>query len=330
MESVADQMVQRIDRSIAKNVSEGRIVFAKFAIQYVLQDETKPLVFTFDNMVSAKPMIETRSGWGVEFLRSQGFSCVSFLTTGRNWYRSREFRMVLNAFVNSSFDVARFPKRVAYGSSMGAYAAAAYGDLLGCEERLLIHPVSTLNSKLVPWETRNFTGRNCNWNSAYSDSVGGCVKASKVTILVDNLFDLDYRHAKRYLRNGNTRFLKCSGLGHGIPFHLLKMGVLKEIVVGIIEGNFEDARFHALMRGRRSVRRYYDWMLGDQNCHLTDKRRKVIHRWRIGTIEPWEYRVPAVLTRMVARLAVKRRRAVYRLYRKTLGKFLGSPRKRLM
>ncbi len=319
-DSKVREMVRRINAELSRNPSAGLVLFDQYAIRYNLRNCDKPLVFTFDNFLSAGPSISTRAGWGMGFLTKNGYNCVSFLAARKNWYRTSEFREILEAFITSEFDGTLFPRRIAYGSSMGAYAAAAFGDVLGCEERVLFHPVSTLNQAAVPWESRKFTRNRFDWNGPYWDSVEGCPGARRVTILVDNLFHLDWRHAKRFEKNENTRILKCTGLGHGIPLHLKALGNLNEVVLGLLEGTLSDARFYAMMRGRRTLKRYFDWLSGEQNRHLTDYRRKVIRRWRLRMIEPAEYRVPVGLVLALDGFSVARRRAVYRMYRATFGR----------
>ncbi|MFM2198399.1 MAG: hypothetical protein RLZZ505_1831 [Verrucomicrobiota bacterium] len=284
--SSPEKMVEKIDKIWSKNPASGRIVFEKFGIHYSFIDQSRPVVITFDNMTAAAPNLHEREGWGLSFLNKNRFNCLSFLTSQRNWYRGEEFQSILNAFLRSKIDLSVFPERIGYGSSMGAYAAAAYGDVLSCEKLLLFHPISTLNQSLVPWETRKFTKIQYDWEGPYHDSADGCKNAENIVLFVDNIYDLDFKHAKRYLANGNVRLLRTPGLGHGLPTHFAKMGVLKEIVLSCLEDTLESARYGQLMRFRRNLPRYYHWLLSEQNQHLTPKRKQIISQFQLHTIDP--------------------------------------------
>ena len=104
-------------------------------------------MFTFDNMGSAGPFAQ-RNGWGHEFFAKQRINVVSFME-GRQtrWYRHESFvDIVEKAYRLSNADA--FPARIAYGGSMGGYAAAAFAPLLNIDRALFISPISSLSRNI--------------------------------------------------------------------------------------------------------------------------------------------------------------------------------------
>lgn len=266
----------KINSQLDKSRNEGKIVFKDYAVEYTLNHPRRPIVFTYDNMLTCSKDIETRSGWGFAFLKKNRYNVVSFLTRSPDWYRLPEFKAIINAINKSGFKLSRYPRRIAYGSSMGAYAAATFGDKLRCEDRILFHPISTLNRSLVPWESRRFTRKTQNWNGPYNDAVKGCRKAKNVFIFVDNLFRLDYQHCKRFLQNGNVTVLKCAGLGHGIPNHFITLGIFKNVILPLLNRNLNKEKFHKIIRKRRSLGIYYDRLLSVEFRKDTLKRKTIL------------------------------------------------------
>lgn len=246
-------------------------IFYKFS----LIDVNKPLVVTFQNRGEPIPLGEVLSDkayiWGYPFIKKMNkynvlsFSCVQI----DNWYRDDIFIGNLSR-LSSTINV--FPKRYGYGSSMGGYAVAAYADILKIESVLLMNPISTLNTTLVPWESRFAEDRHFNWDSSYHDSAA---TKAKGYIVYDPIFSLDHQHAKRYK---NLIHLKVPGVGHAMPAHLRNFGVLKELVEQFLMGSFDSPSFYKKIRCRKLYKGYYRWLLSDENIHLTPKRERIIER----------------------------------------------------
>lgn len=238
---------------------------------------TGPLVFTFDNTGSAGP-VDERLGWGFEYLKGRGFNVVSFLESDhRSWYRRPDFFQLVKD-VNDLLAPLEFSSRVSYGGSMGGYAAAAYAQELKVDRAILLNPISTLNPDLAPWELRWKTRKKVSWTSDYFDGVAGIADVSRVDLVVDPLFGLDNRHAKRFSAfSDRCTVWKIPGVGHMMPFHMAKLGLLETFVLTLISGGEPDAKgFYAQARKRREYDRYYAWMLSDENKRLTPKTARVI------------------------------------------------------
>ncbi len=85
------------------------------------------LLITFSALDFSK---KTEAFWGCAFAAKAGFSAIGFVARYNNWYPAETMR---RAHDTVQPVLSNYPRRITYGSSMGAYAAAKYSALLGAE-----------------------------------------------------------------------------------------------------------------------------------------------------------------------------------------------------
>ena len=244
----------------------------------------KPVVITFspcepfDRIFSVEYVknnsYEKLPIWGHDFVLKEGFNVISFAPLkGGQWYRSEKFS---DFMIELGEKLKTFPRRYGYGGSMGGYGVSAFSNILNLDQILLLNPFSTLNRKLVPFETRfPNTLYRVNWESGFFD--GGECEANGY-IIYDPLFNLDARQARRYKK---LRHLRLPGVGHSIPLHLQKLGMLGWISRSFLHENYIDEdRFYTEARKRREYPGYYNWLLSGKNIHLSYQRKKVIIKFK--------------------------------------------------
>jgi len=260
-----------------------KIIFEGYAININTFDYDKPIVFTFDNMDTFRKVedtLELRKGWGHDFILSCGYNVCSFLENDiYSWYRNEEFLEIVKTFSRLQL-FKSFSKRISYGSSMGGYAAAAFANALNVDDAILIHPISTLNQTLCPWEHRFSRVGGKNWSSEYYDSAE-TVKNVNTTIIYDPLFEPDALHAKRYIEAnaGKVRPVKVRGMGHGMPWHLLKLDVLKDLFVHVSQNTYEEQykrEFYTKLKEKKSYVKYYKFMISSENKYITPYRKLLL------------------------------------------------------
>ena len=280
MKRKVESFLNSLEQSIrTKTIVSDRLVLENYAMQVSIVDYYKPIIFTFDNMDTSKEQdIEERSGWGHNFLLSLGYNVCSFLEKDiYQWYRREEFHNLIEAIRNTGV-FQYFSRKITYGSSMGGYAASAYASILNANLTVLINPISTLNKDKAGFETRFKRSKLADWNGAYHDGVLG-VNNIKSYVVYDPLFDLDAKHAKRYLSsNRNMQEVRVFGFGHGLPWHLKSLGILKPLILSLLENSFDSYRseFTSKLRARRLNPKYYRFMLSSNNVHLTTKRSYIL------------------------------------------------------
>lgn len=155
----------------------------------------------------------------------------------------------------------------------GGFGASVFADVLQVDKLLLINPLSTLNKGLVPFETRFKYGASLDWSGVYND---GAKNNASGYVVFDPIFDLDSKHAKRYV---NLDKLKFSGVGHAMPAHLQNIGILGELFDRFILGKIDRDWFYKSIRRKREYSHYYSWLMSDQNTHLTKIRKLIITKY---------------------------------------------------
>jgi hypothetical protein len=156
---------------------------------------------------------------------------------------------------------------------MGGFGASVFADVLHVDKLLLINPISTLKKDIAPFETRFKYGQSLDWGGGYND---GAKNSASGYVVFDPLFDLDSNHAKRYR---HLEELKFFGVGHAMPAHLQKIGILSELFDQYISGAVDPDWFYKSIRKRRKYDHYYIWLMSDQNKHLTHLRRSIIKNY---------------------------------------------------
>ncbi len=252
-------------------LTDKTFVIGQIYCKYYISDTNKPLVITFASGLSSfseEKIEKSMSPWGFEFVKNQNLNVISFDCAYENsWYRDEEFYVFTKEL---SKKISIFPKRFGYGGSRGGYGVSAYSNVLKIDKILIINPISTLNENLVPFERRFRIYKKLDWIGPCSD---GADTKSSGYIIYDPIHTLDKKHADRYT---TLVHLKVPGVGHSMPEHLQKMGMLKWIFMDFVHENLDINKFYAEARKRRNLPRYYEWMLSKANSHLTTKRKEVI------------------------------------------------------
>lgn len=212
------------------------------------------LVVTFDNLDIAMTKREDRRPWGFGFIEKQGWSMLGVMAAGWTWYRDPWVDQQFDDLANSGF-FKRFDRVVFYGASMGGYAACAFSRACPGADVVAISPQSTLDRRLVPWETRYKVAWASDFGGKYGDAAEASSQAGRVSILFDPYEPLDAAHVARFEAE-NVHKLRAPLLGHRLGSSLLQMGILQPIILGSLNGSLTDADFYRLLRARRSFARY--------------------------------------------------------------------------
>ncbi len=212
------------------------------------------LVVTFDNLDIAMTKRADRRPWGFEFIERQGWSMLGVMAGGWTWYRDDWAMAEFDRLAREGF-FARFGRVVFYGASMGGYAAAAFSAACPGAEVVAISPQSTLDKRVVPWETRYRTVWDKDFSGKYGDAAQASKAARRVTILYDPYEPLDAAHARRFT-GANVVALRAPLMGHRLGSSLLQMGILSEVMLKALAGTLGPGEFYRLLRARRDFPRY--------------------------------------------------------------------------
>jgi hypothetical protein len=252
-----------------------RIEYEDVVVQISIKDLKSPLVYTFDDLRSAGCTKE-RDGWGFKFSLKQGVNVISILESSKsNWYRSTNMIEAIKKISRWPL-LHKFKLRMSYGTSMGAYAASAFADVLYVDTCLLLSPVSSLNKDYCGWDTRYKQGSEMNWTGVFND--GARVTNARCFVIYDPTFHLDKLHADRY-RNlaTNPYMIPVCGFEHSSAKYLNELGLLKKIFLQLVhEKDFDRREFLKSVKEKRKLDKYYYNLLSVLKGPATYKRRIIV------------------------------------------------------
>ena len=219
---------------------------------YIPRGDT--LVVTFDNLDIAMTKREDRRPWGFSFIEKQGWSMLGVMANGWTWYRDQWVSDQFDQLAASGF-FAGFKRVVFYGASMGGYAACAFVAACPGADVVAISPQSTLDKRLVPFETRYKTAWGRDFSGRYGDAAEASKAAGRVTILYDPYEPLDAAHVARFT-GSNVVALRAPLMGHRLGSSLHQMGILSTVTLGALNGTLTEADFYKVLRARKVFVRY--------------------------------------------------------------------------
>lgn len=222
----------------------------------VFLQRSDTLVVTFDNKKSTS-LSGHRYPWAYKFVEELGASHLGIMTKRRNdWFRQADLFDFFDELTDSEF-FDQFSKVIFYGSSMGAYGAAAFSAAAFGSHVILYSPQSTLYKAVTPWETRYEKGYvRGNWEDPrYRDGAASLKLASRVDVFVDPYFENDWKHADRFDRR-NTHYHFLPFQGHQVPEILMSLPDFQPFLHNLCLDIENEKSFNEVYRGRRDVQDY--------------------------------------------------------------------------
>jgi hypothetical protein len=242
-------------REIAKGLAGDTGFFrAEGDHSFLFIQRSDTLVVTFDNLDIAMEKREDRRPWGFSFIEKQGWSMLGVMAHGWTWYRDAWVHQQFDELRDSGF-FSQFKRVVFYGASMGGYAACAFVAACPGADVVAISPQSTLDKRLVPWETRYSTAWGRDFSGPYGDAAQVSAAAGRVTLLYDPYEPLDTGHVARFT-GANVMKLRTPLLGHRLGSSLHQMGILSQITLGALNGTLTELEFYRTLRARKTFQRY--------------------------------------------------------------------------
>lgn len=179
------------------------------------------LLVTFDNLSNVKDKSVLRDPWAYKFARDMNVSHLGVMAHVADWYRDPDLIERFRALADSGF-FEGYERVIFAGTSMGAFAAIAFASLVPGSHVVALNPQSTLDTDLVPWETRFWSGRRQDWSLPLSDAAALTGDIGRVNIFYDPYFEPDHKHVARF-SGDNIRIFKCWYSSHKSAVFLRKI-----------------------------------------------------------------------------------------------------------
>lgn len=179
-----------------------------------------------------------RRAFGEDYLVSRDISVISVLGRDNRWYQYPEMQQALSRIAAATRGAGRV---VAYGSSMGGYAAARFADALNADTVLALSPQYSCDPGKVPFEQRwRWHTRRIRWRPELD---GPIRSRARTYVAFDPHISSDARHAALIARDAGCDLIEVPDGGHPVAAQLNQLGLLTGMIPDILAGTFDVAAF---------------------------------------------------------------------------------------
>jgi hypothetical protein len=192
-----------------------------------------------------------RCGFGEKFFERVGLTGVHVLTAGNDWYQYPEMDAALACIRDA---VAGADRVLAYGSSMGGYAAVRFADAILATHVLSLSPQYSIDPAIVRADRRWWWDQK---RIAFLSAHNGTVEcAADIIVAYDPTLALDRLHAELIGRDVPARLLRLPYGGHPVTTTLNELGLLQPMALAFCDQSIDPAAVEedfARLRDRSAV-----------------------------------------------------------------------------
>ena len=234
---------------------------SELAVRSVCEFDSPTCVITFDSYSDDRGL--DRQGFGEEFFRSRSVDAIHFIGRENDWYQYAETPAATAAVAQLAKG---YDRVVAYGSSMGGYAAIRFGGMAGASVALAISPQFSIDPRTARFERR--------WKHD-SDRIDFSLERTlrapfvETSYIVYDPLDADRRHAELFRRRTRVIDVRLPNVGHPATGAIAESGLLTDLVVDVVNDRLDvsaitrrvleahegSPQHHYVMSGRARLRR---------------------------------------------------------------------------
>jgi len=195
-----------------------------------------------------------RPGFGEEHFTGRGIDAIHVLSRDNRWYQHPELDEALRAVAGA---VAGYVRVIAYGSSMGGFAALRYGASCGATVGLALSPQYTVDPAVVPFDRRwaDDVARIAFRQDADLPPLG------EQYVVYDSRDAYDRRHFELFAARSPTIGVPVPHGGHPVGSYLAETDMLRVLVENIETKRFDPAAYARELRRRRRRSAQYFYVL---------------------------------------------------------------------
>ena len=195
-----------------------------------------------------------RPGFGEDHFRGRRIDAIHVLSRENRWYQHPELTEALAAVAAA---IAGYERVIAYGSSMGGFAALRYGASCGASVGLALSPQFSVDPAVAPFDRR--------WPADLA-RISFRNDADLPTLPVqyvayDPCEAHDRRHFDLFAAHSPTIGLPVPHGGHPVGSYLLETGTLQPLLEQLETGSFDAAAYVRELRRRRRRSGHYFYTL---------------------------------------------------------------------
>ena len=231
----------------------------RLEVRRVAAGDGRYQIVTFDSYHEPPGM--DRPGFGEAFFQAEGITAIHVMSHGNDWFQYSEIDKVLSVIREACAGAER---RLAYGSSMGGYAALRFAGSVGADAALALSPQFSPDPRKVPFETRWASDRR-RIRAIKSIDGAGIKPGPRLIIAFDSALEADRRHAQLLMADTPMTEISLPHAGHPVGGFLNDIKLLRPLVLTALEGSFDADRFRHAAHARRT--RSAHWL-----AHLADRQ----------------------------------------------------------
>ena len=254
---------------------ETREIIDNVVMKYHIFDVNQPIMITFPPVCQSINNIDAAVNapvWSFDYFANRKLNIIAFNHIGDgNYFDSAVFVSFLD---NLKYDIAMFPSKVGYGTSLGGFALTLHADRLGLDKALLMMPQSTYCKSIAPWDPIVINAQD----SAVSDmaTLDGKNCKTPLTVIYDPFSIADKLHVQRFEQPLSV--LKVYAVGHRVPRALQHLNMLSDVILQFRLGTIDQDYFYSGLRERRTLSYYFRDAIKKPNKSYTNKRVAIIYR----------------------------------------------------
>jgi tetratricopeptide (TPR) repeat protein len=234
-------------------------------------------VVTFDSYSDDRSL--DRQAFGEEFFASREIDAIHVVGRENDWYQYAE----MPAAVAAVAEAARGYQRVlAYGSSMGGYAAIRFGGMAGASVALAISPQFSIDPRTARFE------RRWKYDSDRIDfSLERMLKAPFVdtAYIVYDPHDADRRHADMFRRRTRVIDVRLPNAGHPATGAIAQAGLLTDLVLDVVHDRLDIDEVARRMLERHEGNPQFHYVMSGR---ARGRRARLAHAARAAAMAPWD------------------------------------------
>jgi hypothetical protein len=229
---------------------------------------------TFDSYTDNRTL--ERAGFGQDYLRGRGIDAIHVLSRENRWYQHPELDEAIAAVAAATRG---YDRVIAYGSSMGGFAALRYGAACGATTGLALSPQYTVDPAIVPFDRRwaEDVARIAFRNDDSLPPLG------EQYVVYDPCDPHDRRHFQLLAERSVTRGLPARHGGHPVGSYLVETDMLRPLVAGVETGTLDSAAFARELRERRRRSGHYFYILAHRTPPHRPRQKVALARLAVET-----------------------------------------------
>ena len=226
-------------------------------VRHLPAGDGRRIVVTFDSY--HEPAGLDRPGFGQAFFQAEAITAIHVMSFRNDWFQHREMADLLPRIRKACVHAEQI---LAYGSSMGGYAALRFAEPIGAHAALALSPQYSLDPRKVPFETRWAPDRR---RIRFLDEIDGAIRPGPRRIFVyDSALEVDRRHAELLIAATPMTAIALPHAGHPVGGFLNDIRLLRPLVLSALDGSFDAGRFARAAHERRTQSAHWLANLADR------------------------------------------------------------------